>query len=217
MWPIFADQWQIGHSPDRQSAGHAASTGTSLTATAGGACLAFGEGRRRDERPAAKTDTGGTMGATRGGPGRSGTVTAVGAATPEIARAHFARLLELETDCADVAADLAAGTTDFVLLDVRSPSAFAAGHVDGARNLPHREISAAAVADLPEGTTLVVYCAGPHCNGADRAALALADLARPVKKMLGGMSGWREEGLPVVAGGGAAATGSGSASGSGGS
>lgn len=198
MWPIFADQWQIGHSPDRQSAGHAASTGAI-------------------ERPAARIDTGGTMGATRGGPGRSGTVTAVGVATPEIARAHFARLLELETDCADVAADLVAGTTDFVLLDVRSPSAFAAGHVHGARNLPHREISAAALADVPEGTTLVVYCAGPHCNGADRAALALADLARPVKKMLGGLSGWREEGLPVVAGGGAAATGSGSASGSGGS
>ena len=68
------------------------------------------------------------------GDGRTGTVTAVRPAAPEVARAHFARLLELETDCADVAADLAAGTADFVLLDVRSPAAYAAGHVEGARN-----------------------------------------------------------------------------------
>ena len=37
----------------------------------------------------------------------------------------------------------------------------------------------------PEGTLFVVYCAGPHCNGADRAALKLARLGLPVKIMLG--------------------------------
>ena len=151
------------------------------------------------------------------GDGRTGTVTAVRPAAPEVARAHFARLLELETDCADVAADLAAGTADFVLLDVRSPAAYAAGHVEGARNLPHREISMDTLADVPEATTCVVYCAGPHCNGADRAALALAGLGRPVKKMLGGVSGWREEGLPLVRRCVGAATPGESASGSGGS
>ena len=111
------------------------------------------------------------MGASAGSAdGRSGSVTAVRAAAPDVARAHFARLLELETDGADVAADLAAGTADFVLLDVRSPAAYAAGHVEGARNLPHREISPDTLADVPEATTCVVYCAGPHCNGADRAS-----------------------------------------------
>jgi len=149
--------------------------------------------------------------------GRAGTVTAVRAAAPDVAGAHFARLLELETDCADVAADLAAGTADFVLLDVRSPAAYAAGHVEGARSLPHHEISADTLADLPQATTCVVYCAGPHCNGADRAALALARLGRPVKKMLGGVSGWREEGLPLVPGCRGTTTPGGSAIGSGGS
>ena len=81
-------------------------------------------------------------------------MTAVRAAAPDVARAHFARLLELETDCADVAADLAAGTADFVLLDVRSPAAYAAGHVEGARNLPHREISPDTLADVPDGDDL---------------------------------------------------------------
>jgi rhodanese-related sulfurtransferase len=129
---------------------------------------------------------------------RIGRVTAVCAAAPDAARAHFERLEELETDCADVAADLATGTADFVLLDVRSAEAYAAGHVPSARSLPHREIAPGALADFPAATTFVVYCAGPHCNGADRAALALARLRRPVKKMLGGVSGWREEGLPLV-------------------
>jgi rhodanese-related sulfurtransferase len=40
----------------------------------------------------------------------------------------------------------------------------------------------------------VVYCAGPHCNGADVAALKLAELGRPVKMMLGGLTGWQDEG-----------------------
>jgi len=46
----------------------------------------------------------------------------------------------------------------------------------------------------------VVYCAGPHCNGADRAALKLAGLGRPVKLMLGGMTGWADESFPFVTG-----------------
>src|SRR5581483_10573796 len=41
---------------------------------------------------------------------------------------------------------------------------------------------------------LVVYCDGPHCNGADRAAIRLASLGRPVKKMIGGITGWIDEG-----------------------
>jgi rhodanese-related sulfurtransferase len=49
-------------------------------------------------------------------------------------------------------------------------------------------------------TLFVVYCSGPHCNGADRAALRLARLGRPVKKMLGGMSGWVEEAYEVATG-----------------
>ena len=47
----------------------------------------------------------------------------------------------------------------------------------------------------PHDTLFVVYCAGPHCNGADRAALKLSHLGRPVKVMLGGMTGWADEGF----------------------
>lgn len=46
----------------------------------------------------------------------------------------------------------------------------------------------------------VVYCAGPHCNGANKAALRLARLGRPVKEMIGGVTGWTEEGFPFATG-----------------
>lgn len=38
----------------------------------------------------------------------------------------------------------------------------------------------------------------PHCNGADKAAHKLASFGRPVKKMIGGVTGWEDEGLSLV-------------------
>ncbi|KVT02234.1 rhodanese-like domain-containing protein [Burkholderia ubonensis] len=124
-------------------------------------------------------------------------VTDVPAAASPAALAHFEALLRFETDCWDVHDALASGAPDFVLLDVRGPDLFAAGHVPGARNLPHRKIVAGKLADYPADTLFVVYCAGPHCNGAARAAIRLARLGRPVKLMIGGVTGWRDEGFAL--------------------
>jgi rhodanese-related sulfurtransferase len=123
-------------------------------------------------------------------------VTETPAAPSEEAEAHFARRLRLETDCSDVEASQAEG--GFVLLDVRGPKAFARGHVPGALNLPHREMTEARMAAWPAETLFVVYCAGPHCNGGDKAALRLARLGRPVKLMIGGMTGWADEGFAIA-------------------
>ena len=125
------------------------------------------------------------------------------AASSDEALAHFARRLSLETDCADVREsmmDSGGAPPDFVLLDVRGRSAYARAHVPGALNVPHRDITAARMAEWPAGTLFVAYCAGPHCNGADRAALRLAGLGRPVKLMLGGMTGWADEGFDFASG-----------------
>jgi len=127
-------------------------------------------------------------------------VAAIPAAPATVAAAHFAGRLSLETDCADVHEAFASGHVDFVLLDARGPTAYARSHVPGAINLPHREIAAERMTGWPENTLFVVYCAGPHCNGADRAALRLAQLGRPVKLMLGGMSGWADEGFAFAQG-----------------
>jgi rhodanese-related sulfurtransferase len=117
------------------------------------------------------------------------------------AAAHFGALLAFETDCWDVHTALDSGTAGFVLLDVRGEAAYRAGHVAGAIHLPHRSLTEETLAAYPPETLFVVYCAGPHCNGADRAALRLARLGRPVKKMIGGVEGWKDEGFELVADG----------------
>ncbi|SMC29693.1 Rhodanese-related sulfurtransferase [Andreprevotia lacus DSM 23236] len=130
----------------------------------------------------------------------SNQVTAVPAAASLAAVAHFAAKAQFETDCSDVNAAFAAGEPGFVLLDVRNGSAYARGHVPGALNLPHVEITVERMAQWPLNTLFVVYCAGPHCNGADKGALKLAQLGRPVKLMIGGVTGWLDEGLPLHTG-----------------
>src|ERR1700740_2104764 len=117
--------------------------------------------------------------------------------TPMTALEHFERLLEFETDCWDVHEDLKSGKPDYLILDVRSPEAYAAGHVPEAINLPHGRIVEHNLAAFPAGVAFVVYCSGPHCNGADKAAVRLARLNRKVKKMLGGMAGGGGGGVGV--------------------
>jgi rhodanese-related sulfurtransferase len=125
-------------------------------------------------------------------------VTEIPAASSAEALLHFSRRLTFETDCWDVHDAVSTGKQDFVLFDVRSPDMFARGHVPGAINLPHRKITGRKMAEWPAGTTFVVYCAGPHCNGANKGAIRLAELGRPVKEMIGGITGWVDEGFSLV-------------------
>jgi len=119
------------------------------------------------------------------------------AADPTSALAHFEKRLTVETDCWDTHYALTEQTQDFVLLDVRSPSLYAEGHVPGALNLPHGKITERRMSEWPEDTLFVVYCAGPHCNGANKGAVRLARLGCPVKEMIGGIEGWKDEGFEL--------------------
>lgn len=126
-------------------------------------------------------------------------VTDIPAANPQEAEAHFLRLLSVETDCADVHHALTTGELDFVLLHVVGKAEdFSRRHLPGAIHFPWSQITAESMARWPEGTLFVVYCAGPHCNGADRAALRLSRLGRPVKIMIGGITGWQDENFAFV-------------------
>ena len=127
-------------------------------------------------------------------------VSAVSAAPSDRAALHFGTAFEYETDCADVHDAMSGGRQDFVLLDVRGPALYAQGHVPGALNLPQGKIVEAKMKDYPLETLFVVYCAGPHRNGAHRGALRLARLGRPVKPMIGGITGWLDEGHPLATG-----------------
>ena len=128
-------------------------------------------------------------------------VAAIPAAPSDVAIHHFGTLLRLETDCWDVHESMTTGRHDFVLLQTNaSPESFATEHIDGAVHLHHADISESTLDRWPSDTLFVVYCAGPHCNAADRAALKIAELGRPVKKMIGGKTGWLDEGFELVAG-----------------
>jgi rhodanese-related sulfurtransferase len=130
-------------------------------------------------------------------------VTQIPAAPSHLAQAHFEAEFTFETDCWDVHDALSSGDPGFVLLDVRGPALFERGHVRGAINLPHAKIIESKLAEYPPNTLFVVYCAGPHCNGAARAAVRLAKLGRPVKLMAGGVTGWIDEGFELERGAGA--------------
>ncbi len=124
-------------------------------------------------------------------------ISEIAPATPAESLQHFSRRLAFETDCSDVHHSQKTGDIDYVLVDVRSNEAFLKAHVPGAINIPTRAITEKRMAEYPRDTLFVVYCAGPHCNGVHRAAVRLASLGFFVKEMIGGMTGWVDEGLAL--------------------
>jgi rhodanese-related sulfurtransferase len=116
------------------------------------------------------------------------------AAAPQEAQRHFLARLSVETDASDVHADLQRGAQGFVLVDARSPVAFAARRIPGALSLPHRTISAETTVHLRKEDVVVLYCWGPGCNAATKGAAKLAALGFRVKEMLGGLEYWVREG-----------------------
>ena len=110
---------------------------------------------------------------------------------------HFAAKLRYETDPSDVAAAQATGER-FVLIDTRGHAAWHQGRAVGAVHLPTAEIAERAASEVPVGTPVVVYCWGPGCNGATKAALQFSRLGYEVRELIGGFEYWAREGLAVV-------------------
>ncbi|WP_432097959.1 rhodanese-like domain-containing protein [Streptomyces sp. WAC 04229] len=120
----------------------------------------------------------------------------VAPAPPAEAAAYFRASLAFHTDVSDVAAAMAAdGGPGFTLVDCRSTESWDQGHVPGAVHLPTAHVAAQAGRLLDPAMPVVTYCWGPACDGATRAALALAELGYPVKEMRGGFEYWVREGF----------------------
>ncbi|MET9773114.1 rhodanese-like domain-containing protein [Streptomyces sp. NPDC006367] len=112
------------------------------------------------------------------------------------AAAYFRASLAFHADVSDVAAALAAGgDPGFAVVDSRSTESWDQGHVPGAVHLPTALVPEQAARLLDPAVPVVTYCWGPGCNGASRAALALAELGYQVKEMLGGFEYWVREGF----------------------
>jgi len=128
-------------------------------------------------------------------------VTATPAADCQEAHMFFFNKLRYETDPSDVYTDMKNGVTDFILVDVRSPKAYGQSHAVGAINLPQIRIDERTTGELPKDKLIVVYCWGPGCNGATKAAAKLSALGFRVKEMIGGIEYWEDrERYPVERG-----------------
>ena len=82
-----------------------------------------------------------------------------------------------------------------LLLDVRTPEEFRAGHIPGAINVPHEQVASRA-AELASQHGVAVYCMkGPRARLGEQALLASG--ASEVLHVEGGFSAWQAAGLPV--------------------
>ena len=115
----------------------------------------------------------------------------------QLSAQFFAARLACQTDVSDVRAALESGNPGFTLIDSRGHDGWHQAHVPGAVHLPTADIPARAPKLLDPAVPVVTYCWGPGCNGATKAALALARLGYQVKEMLGGIEYWQREGFPV--------------------
>jgi rhodanese-related sulfurtransferase len=79
---------------------------------------------------------------------------------------------------------------DVVLIDVRPAEEFAAGHIEGARSLPHHELERR-LAELPEHTEIVAYCRGPFCAYAHEAVRTLRASGRAARRLRDGWPEWQ--------------------------
>lgn len=87
-----------------------------------------------------------------------------------------------------------------ILVDVRPASEFAAGHVDGAVNIPVADL-ATRIGELPADANIVAYCRGPYCVMASTAVAGLRESGRDAVRLEGGFPEWRDAGRPVATAG----------------
>jgi len=80
------------------------------------------------------------------------------------------------------------------LIDVRSPSEFASGHIPGAINVPMDQIESR-LADLSAGPTVLICQMGKRAR---MTATLLEPCGRQVSVLEGGTTAWIQAGLPVV-------------------
>lgn len=88
---------------------------------------------------------------------------------------------------------------DVIVLDVRPPAEFSAGHLPGAVNVPPDELDHRLGA-LPAGEQVVAYCRGPYCVYADDAVRLLLAAGHDARRLTDGYPEWAAAGLPVANG-----------------
>jgi rhodanese-related sulfurtransferase len=124
----------------------------------------------------------------------------------DVAEAHHSAMSELaesylghrddldRVSRAELAERLATGHV--VVVDVRPPTEFAAGHIAGAVSMPVERLRRE-LRSLPPDVEVVAYCRGPYCILADDAVRLLRRRGRRARRLEDGFPEWRQAGLPV--------------------
>lgn len=89
-----------------------------------------------------------------------------------------------------------AGNGEVVVLDVRPPEEFAAGHLPRAISIPVEKL-VERLAELPRDKLIVAYCRGPFCVFAVDAVKMLHSHGFDARRLEEGVLEWRALGLPV--------------------
>lgn len=88
---------------------------------------------------------------------------------------------------------------DAVIIDVRPPEEYAAGHIPGAVNIPLKLLPQH-LAELPRRKEVVAYCRGPYCMLAVEAVKRLRKHGYRARRLEDGFPEWKAEGRPVAVG-----------------
>lgn len=83
-----------------------------------------------------------------------------------------------------------------LVLDVRPPEEYAAGHLPGAINIPVKELESR-LAGLPRRKEIVAYCRGPYCLMSFEAVAKLRSRGLKARRLEDGFPEWKAAGLPV--------------------
>lgn len=110
---------------------------------------------------------------------------------------HYENKLAYEIDSWDAHQALL-NREKVIILDVRSPQAFAQEHIPVAQNFHHKTMNKETVAHLDPSYTYLTYCDGIGCNASTKGAYNLAKLGFKVKELIGGLDWWKRDGYETT-------------------
>ena len=119
--------------------------------------------------------------------------------SPVQLREYFAAKLGAELGPHDVRRLIDGGSTDFLLLDVRSREGFTQAHLPGAQHIPLDEL-AGWLQELPKDQEVITYCWNATCLASTQAALMLTTHGFRARVLCGGISAWQADGFAVERG-----------------
>jgi rhodanese-related sulfurtransferase len=86
-----------------------------------------------------------------------------------------------------------------VVIDVRPPAEYAAGHIPGARSVPPDEVRRRLRA-IPKDSEIVAYCRGPFCVYADDVVRSLQRRGIRARRLEDGFPEWKRAGHDISVG-----------------